>query len=101
MQCFFKKYTLHFKKPGGTSRGTLYNKDTYFIFLKDKNKLAIGECNRFIHLSYDDRDNYEEKLTEVCQQLPEKMENILPNLKDWPSVSFGVETVIKDFRNGG
>lgn len=101
MQCFFKKYTLHFSKPGGTSRGVLHHKDTYFIFLRDGGTTAVGECNRFVHLSYDDRSDYEEKLAEVCRLLPEEMENILPRLREWPSIVFGVETLIKDFRNGG
>lgn len=100
MQCFFRKYTLHFKKPGGTSRGILSNKDTYFIFFKNNDNIAIGECNRFTGLSYDDKDNYEDKLKEVCRLLPDQMENLVPTLHEWPSLSFGVETVIKDFRNG-
>ncbi|MEZ5067316.1 MAG: hypothetical protein R2847_01975 [Bacteroidia bacterium] len=41
MQCYFKKYTLHFKKPGGTSRGVLHHKDTYFIFLKQGDNIAV------------------------------------------------------------
>src|SRR5690606_41513998 len=62
MNCYFKKYTLHFKRPGGTSRGVLHDKDTYFLFLEQDGCVAIGECNRFVNLSYDDREGYEEKL---------------------------------------
>lgn len=47
MTCEFKKYRLHFRKPGRTSRGVLYDKDTYFMMLSDGKKIAYGECNLF------------------------------------------------------
>lgn len=100
MHCHYKKYTLNFIKPGGTSRGVLKTKDTYFIFLEENGKTAIGECNRFINLSYDDKDNYEEILNKVCRDLPEKKEAILTELREWPSIYFGVEMLLKDWRNG-
>ncbi len=100
MQCTFKKYQLIFKTPGGTSRGVLHRKETYFISLKDADKIAYGECNRFAGLSYDDRENYEEKLTEICQRLPEEKEEVLKDLKEWPSIHFGVEMLLKDRENG-
>lgn len=101
MTCDFQKYVLHFKTPGGTSRGILHDKETYFIRLKDKNKTAYGECNLFKGLSYDDRKGYEEKLVEVCQRLPVEKENLFAALTDWPSIVFGVETVWKDWVHGG
>lgn len=101
MKCYFKKYTLQFKNPGGTSRGVLTTKTSYFIFLETIEKIAIGECNRFTNLAFDDRINYEEKLAEICQRLPNEKENILEDLKDWPSIYFGVEMLLKDWNNGG
>lgn len=100
MNCYFKKYTLHFKRPGGTSRGVLHDKDTYFLFLEQDGCVAIGECNRFVNLSYDDREGYEEKLQEICRRLPEEKEKLLPELTEWPSICFGVEMLLKDFLNG-
>lgn len=100
MHCHFKKYILHFKKPGGTSRGVLHDKETYFLFAEKNGRIAIGECNRFTRLSYDDRPGYEEKLQEVCRQLENHEENILPELSEWPSIQFGVETLLKDLKNG-
>jgi len=100
MKAYFKKYTLQFKQPSGTSRGVLHTKDTYFIFLQYNNKTAIGECNRFVNLSYDDKPNYEEKLQEVCKRLPNEKENILQELIEYPSIYFGVEMLLKDFENG-
>ncbi len=100
MACRFKKINLHFKKPGGTSRGILYDKDTYILIWKEGEKTAYGECNLFKNLSWDDRENYEEKLAEVCRRLPIERESILPELSEWPSLQFGVETVLKDRENG-
>ncbi len=101
MTCCFKKINLHFKKPGGTSRGVLHHKDTYILILKDGEKTAYGEGNLFKNLSYDDRENYEEKLEEVCHRLPGEKEKILSELSEWPSIQFGVETVLQDWKNGG
>ena len=100
MSCFFKKYTLHFKLPGGTSRGVLHEKQTYIIFLQEGSKMALGECNRFVRLSYDDRADYEQKLYDICNRLSEEKENLLPELREWPSIRFGVETILKDWQNG-
>ncbi|HMU98244.1 MAG TPA: o-succinylbenzoate synthase [Chitinophagales bacterium] len=101
MNCYFKKYALKFKQPGGTSRGVLYEKETYFIFLQNEEKTAIGECNRFTKLSYDDRPNYEAKLAEICSRLPDEMEAVLQELTEWPSIFFGIEMLLKDWGNGG
>lgn len=100
MHCTFKKYRLHFKEPGGTSRGILRYKDTYFLILQDGEKLAFGECNLFKGLSADDRPDYEGKLTEVCNRIFEEKEKILSSLTKWPSIAFGVETLLKDWNNG-
>lgn len=100
MNCYFKKYTLQFYKPGGTSRGVLLSKDSYFIICEEDGKKAYGECNLFTGLSYDDRAGYDGKLKEVCKRLPVEKEKILSELSEWPSIYFGVEMVLKDIENG-
>ncbi|MCO5230311.1 MAG: o-succinylbenzoate synthase [Chitinophagales bacterium] len=100
MTCNFIKYKLQFKIPGGTSRGILHQKDTYIIKLEDNGKIAYGECNRFKNLSFDDREIYEDKLSDVCKKISERRENILDELEEWPSIYFGVETLLKDWENG-
>ena len=40
MKASFLKYTLDFKRPGGTSRGVLTQKDTYFIVLEDQDRIG-------------------------------------------------------------
>lgn len=100
MDCFFKKYTLHFKRSAGTSRGVIHDKDTYILMIRDGEQMAYGECNLFTKLSYDDRYGYEEKLAEMCRRLPGEKEHLLSELSEWPSIYFGVETVLKDWENG-
>ena len=62
MKANYKKYRLNFKKPGGTSRGVLHTKETFFLFVRNGDKIGIGECGIFRGLSIDDRPDYEEKL---------------------------------------
>ncbi len=100
MHCTFKKYTLYFKQPAGTSRGWLRDKDTYILIADVNGRKAYGECNLFKGLSADDRDGYEDKLKEVCERLPLEGEKILSSLQDWPSIAFGVEMLLLDVKNG-
>ncbi len=95
---------LQFKKPGGTSRGILNEKETWILSMYDDtniNKKAWGECAVFRGLSFDDRPDYENKLIEVCKKLPFEKWGILPLLNEWPSIYFGVETLLKDWETGG
>jgi len=95
IQASYKPHTLNFKTPGGTSRGVLKTKDTYFLILNTKDKLGIGECALFRGLSADDRPDYEEKLKWVCQNINLGLERLLLELREYPSIQFGLETAFK------
>ena len=69
MKATYSKYILNFKKPSGTSRGVILEKETWFIFLDDKDKKGIGECGILRGLSIDDRPDYEEKLQWTCANI--------------------------------
>ncbi len=101
MSVDFIKYTLKFIHSGGTSRGVLRTKDTYIVRWQDRQKVAYGECNMFQGLSYDDRTDYEGKLRDVCSRVVTEQEDILDTLHEWPSIQFGIETLLKDRYNGG
>lgn len=92
------KYTLNFKRPVGTSRGTLQTKDSYFIIItsSDLSNSGIGECALLRGLSYDDRDGYEAQLNEVCSRINEAQEWLIKGLEEWPSIQFGLETALRD-----
>ena len=38
MKAHYKRYVLKFKRPGGTSRGVLTEKETWFLFLTEGEK---------------------------------------------------------------
>jgi len=95
MQASYKKYVLHFKRPAGTSRGTLITKDTYFIEIKDGNKKAYGEAALFRGLSYEDRPDYEQKLAWAVQNINLPREELFLHLKEYSSIIFGLEQAFK------
>ena len=98
MTAEWSKYTLNFKRPGGTSRGVLREKTSWFIRLTDDGNTGIGECGLLKGLSCDDRDNYEQKLQEVCAN-PVGFARNLSELADWPSIRFGLEMALKDLKS--
>lgn len=108
----FHKHLLKFNLPAGTSRGILTTKDTWFIKLQDdKNPeiFGMGEAGPLKGLSIDDRPDFEEKLKEVCEKIKEVSlqdfnEISIPDffkLKEFPSISFALETAVFDLLNGG
>lgn len=90
----YHKYLLNFKVPGGTSRGVLKNKETYFLKLKNEQGYGIGECGLFKGLSHDDRPDYEEKLQWLCDHIEEDTNVLLEKLRDYPSIQFGLEQAL-------
>ena len=69
MKAHYIKYILNFKKPSGTSRGVLIEKETWFLIIEKNQKKGIGECGVLRTLSIDDKPDYEEKLKWVCENI--------------------------------
>ena len=61
MKATYKKHILNFKRPSGTSRGVLTQKETWFIKIEELGQVGIGECGLLRGLSFDDRPDYEVK----------------------------------------
>lgn len=97
----YKKHTLHFKRPAGTSRGVLNQRDTYFIILQKDSSVGIGECSTLEGLSIDHVAGYEIKLKQVCENINEYVSDPQQKLLEWPSICFGIETALKDLEHGG
>lgn len=91
MKATYKKYILDFKRPSGTSRGVLTQKETWFLILEENGKLGIGECGLLKGLSIDDIPEYEGKLKWTCDAIDLGKERLWSELKDFPSIQFGVE----------
>lgn len=107
-------YTLRFRFEAGTSRGILTEKTSYFVRIYDTDNPAIvgiGECGPLKGLSFDDRPDFKDRLTEVCtyfnkldlQLFTWNIPIILNQLigQQLPSVLFGFETAMHDFLTGG
>ena len=91
MKATYYKHVLNFKRPSGTSRGILHQKETWFIVITDGDRTGIGECGLLRGLSIDDRTDYEETLKITCDQIHLGLETLRSQLKDFPSIKFGLE----------
>lgn len=99
IQASYKQYTLNFKQASGTSRGVLNTKETWFIILEREGKKGIGECGLFRGLSFDDKPYYEEKIKWACQNVNLGLEILLDELKEFPSIQFGLEIAFKSLKS--
>ena len=91
MKATYHKYILIFKRPSGTSRGIMNEKETWFIVLEKDGKKGIGECGILRGLSCDDRPDYEEKLAWTCANIHLGIDVLWKALIAFPSIQFGVE----------
>ncbi|MGN0214768.1 MAG: o-succinylbenzoate synthase [Muribaculaceae bacterium] len=101
MKAAYAPYSLHFIEPGGTSRGVLYNKDTFFLKIWDESApeiYGLGECALFKGLSAEDNNHYEDKLRELCRNIEAGNQT---DLSEHSSILFGFETALRDLASGG
>ena len=91
MQATYKKYILDFKRPSGTSRGVLIQKETWFLILQEEGCFGIGECGLLKGLSIDDVPEYEETLKWTCDNIHLGKDALWESLRKFPSIQFGVE----------
>ncbi len=99
IEATFHKYLLDFKRPGGTSRGVLHQKETYFLLIRSNGKIGVGECGLFRGLSHDDVPDYEDKLKWLCQNINTVPETIYKILIQYPSIWFGFEQALLSLRS--
>jgi o-succinylbenzoate synthase len=95
----FHKYLLHFKKPSGTSRGIMTEKETWFIVLENEGKKGVGECGILRGLSADDRPDYEAKLQWTCDNIHLGKNQLWEALIEFPSIQFGVEMAFRSLES--
>ncbi|SDL11677.1 o-succinylbenzoate synthase [Catalinimonas alkaloidigena] len=110
--CTYLPYQLRFRFEAGTSRGVLTEKKTWLIRLTVEafpGREGWGECGPLRGLSPDDRPDFEARLHEICQNLsavtydPNNEAALLDALvpSEFPSIRFGLESALADWRNGG
>ncbi len=100
MKASFKKYTLQFRQPSGTSRGVYTTRDSWFIFITDGLATGIGECAPLPDLSIDGIPRMNTKLLYVCEQI-DYFAQAPEELREWPAIQFAIETAMLDLKNGG
>lgn len=118
LKASLEKYTLDFKRPSGTSRGFLTQKDSWFIRIWDSEKpeiVGIGEASIIKTLSPDWNQSYVGFLTEVVNNINEFIKTLSDTTKDhnhpdsdkmimlsnYPSIYLAVETALLDLKHGG
>lgn len=108
MHASYQPYSLEFKKPVLTSRSRMTHKHGYYLTIMQDGVTGIGECSYIEGLSIDDMPYYKAALHSICTQIGNTADTYyatgkLPTelLTRFPSIAFGLETALLDFRNGG
>lgn len=99
LKAYYKKHTFRFRKPSGTSRGVLLDKNSWFIVIynnQEPNKKGVGECSIIRKLSIDDRPDFKQKLLKVVNSIHNYSYWLNEGLNEFPSIKFGLETALKD-----
>jgi o-succinylbenzoate synthase len=97
MKATYHNYILNFKRPSGTSRGVMTEKESWFIILEKDGKKGIGECGILRGLSADDRPDYEAKLEWTCANIHLGENQLWEALIAFPSIQFGVEMAFRSW----
>ncbi len=99
MKASYKNYILDFKRPSGTSRGVMSQKETWFIILEENGKQGIGECGLLKGLSIDDVPDFENRLDWVCSNINKGKMALLDVLNYFPSIQFGIEQAFRSLES--
>ena len=97
-----EKRVLHFKQPAGTSRGVYTERKVWYVTLSDGDRRGVGECAPLPDLSCDAMSDeaYEKILRERCETMCRTGEIPYDDLRDYPSMLFGIETAWLSLKNG-
>ena len=105
LKASFEKKVFEFKRPSGTSRGVLTEKKAWFISVWNQENpeiKGVGECSIIPGLSpdYENDESYEKVIKAVVKDADSFSLNI-KELKEFPSIYFGLEMALLDLKNGG
>jgi O-succinylbenzoate synthase len=102
MKIDIEERTLHFKQPAGTSRGVYTERKVWYVTLSDGDRRGVGECAPLPDLSCDAMSDeaYEKILRERCETMCRTGEIPYDDLRDYPSMLFGIETAWLSLKNG-
>ncbi len=114
-------HILHFKRPAPTSRGPLVLRNLWIVQALDSRQPAIvgmGECGPIPGLSCDATSTFPEEAAALVESINRQelslpvdgpwqtaLDCLLapfdPQLVQWPSLAFGVESALIDLHHGG
>ena len=95
---------LRFKQPAGTSRGVYTERKIWLVELSDGEHVGVGECAPLPDLSCDAGTYYEATLRRFCDEWErcdgsdDAIERLYEEMRDYPSMLFGLETAMLELR---
>ena len=100
MKIEIEERVLHFKQPAGTSRGVYTERRIWLVRVSDGSSVGIGECAPLPDLSCDALAPYiyNKVLRDFCDQVEQTGEIPYEEMRDYPSMLFGLETAMLDVR---
>jgi o-succinylbenzoate synthase len=97
MKAYFFKHNLEFNMPSRTSRDVLYNKPSWYLVIRDQNRIGVGECSIIPGLSLDRVNYIETKLDYICREISSGNKLDIEEFNDYPAIKFALETALRDF----
>ena len=83
--------------PSRTSRDVLYNKPSWYLVIRDQNRIGVGECSIIPGLSLDRVNDIETKLDYICREISSGNKLDIEEFNDYPAIKFALETARRDF----
>ena len=101
MKVNISERVLHFKQPAGTSRGVYTERRIWLVSVSDGRTIGRGECAPLLDLSCDAMEPavYNKVLRGFCDQVEQTGEIPYEEMRDYPSMLFGLETAMMDVRS--
>nr|WP_319397904.1 o-succinylbenzoate synthase [uncultured Carboxylicivirga sp.] len=93
----YTKHILEFNFPGGTSRGVLYEKPSWYIRIQDaEGNIGIGEISIIPNLSLDTEKVLDELVPEVCSNINTIVKDYQTRYLHLPALRFGIESALNN-----
>ena len=83
--------------PSRTSRDVLYNKPSWYLVIRNQNRIGVGECSIIPGLSLDRVNDIETKLDYICREISSGNKLDIEEFNDYPAIKFALETALRDF----
>ena len=100
MKITIEERVFHFRQPAGTSRGVYTERRSWLLTASDGEAVGHGECAPLPDLSCDamPENIYNKVLRGFCDQVEQTGEIPYEQMRDYPSMLFGLETAMLELR---